>query len=342
MGADTDTADETASSPEDERMALLEINISNTNADSQVVLNDLRLLELLCMYPFLFSRQVSPQQDYNDWGWEQVTKAFNESYEGIPLSTPFSAAELQWRWEILWPLINSLARAKSQIPEPMWKIVVHLNNRLNGEKPKETCNSRCQDLVLSQLPFVEELSHSQRLRLEVEVLDLIMDEERRSQYLYDDMNTRTKRVVQSEYDEFFASIKVKELPPDTLKRLEMDNGSSSSQSQSPNIVNANVTGLVISNVFSSAEEVTNGTNVPVIKIEPVDEDEDGLEPPNSSPIKSNDNLATEGAVTYNVIVPIKSAKEFCKNVRVRLKRLDMDEYMPLSSMRRSSRFTAKH
>ncbi|KAH8236247.1 hypothetical protein KR038_001690 [Drosophila bunnanda] len=327
-------------------MALLEINISNTNADSQIVLNDLRLLELLCMYPFLFSRQVPSQQpgDYNDWGWEQVTKTFNEGYEGLTLSTPFSAAELQWRWETLRPLINSLARAKGQIPEPMWKIVVQLNNRLNAEKLKEPRNSRCQDLVLSQLPFVKELSHSQRLRLEVEVLDLIMDEERRSKYLYDDVTTKTRRTVHNECDEFFASIKVKELPSDTLKRLTMDNGSLSSAPQAPKIMNTNETGLMISNVFSSAEEATNGTNVPVIKIElDEDEDEDGFKPPlpihevDSPTIKSKDNPSMKGAVSLNV-----SAKEFCKNLRVRLKRMDLDEYMPLSSIRRSNRFTTKH
>ncbi|KAH8285441.1 hypothetical protein KR054_009199 [Drosophila jambulina] len=342
MSTDTDSAEEGATSPTDDRMALLEINISNTNANSQIVLNDLRLLELLCMYPFLFSRQVPPHEDadYDNWGWEQVAKAFNESYEGIPLSTPFSTAELQWRWEVLRPLVNSLARAKGDIPDPMWKIVVHLNNRLIAEKPQETENSTCQDLVLGQLPFVEKLSHSQRLRLEVEVLDLIMDEERRSKYLYDDMNIR---MVQSEYDEFFTSIKVKELPADTLKRLTLDVGSSSNPPQAPKIVNANETGLVISNVFSSAEQATNGIILPKIKAEPLDEP--AAEPVPKlplPPIKTSLKSAKEGAVSLNVIVPLSSAKQFCKNLRVRLKRLDLDDYMPLASIRRSSRFTAKH
>ncbi|KAH8252687.1 hypothetical protein KR032_001247, partial [Drosophila birchii] len=314
----------------------LEINTSNTNADSQVVLNDLRLLELLCMYPFLISRKVPKQQDvdYDDWGWEQVSKAFNESYEGIPLSTPFTTAELQWRWGVIRPLINELARAKDQVPEPMWKIVVHLNNRLNAERPKETENSTCQDLVLSQLSFVEQLSHSQRLRLEVEVLDLIMDEERRSKYLYDDMNTQVKRTVEREYNDFFASIKVKELPTDTLKRLTKDIGFSS-PSQAQKIRNANEMGLKISNVFSSAEEATNGTEVPIIKIELLDE-------PAAEEIPlSKDQTAAEGAVSPNVMIPLTSAKNFCKNVRVRLKRLDLDDYLPLASIRRSSRFAQK-
>ncbi|KAH8301766.1 hypothetical protein KR059_011410 [Drosophila kikkawai] len=330
-------------------MALLEINISNTNANSQIVLNDLRLLELLCMYPFLYSRQNSLQQDadYDEWGWEQVSKAFNESYNGIPLSTPFSTAELQWRWEIMRPLIHSLARARGEIPEPMWKIVVHISNRLNAEKAKETVNSECQDLLLSQLPFVEGLSHNQRLRLEVEVLDLIMDEERRTKFLYDEMSTKTKRTVQSEYDQFFATIKVKELPPETLQRLSSDDGcsssSSSSPSRAPNIINANETGLRISHVFTKAEETTNGTNVPEIKTEPVDEPAgEAFQEVCSPPNKSKDGPAKEVAVKLNLFVPIRNAKEFCKKLRVRLKRLDLDEYIPLASIRRSSRFTAKH
>lgn len=303
MSTGTDTADETGESPPADTMAQLEINISNTNASSQTVLNDLRLLELLCKYPFLFSRQVPPvnDSDYEEWGWEQVAKAFNESYEGIPLSAPFTIAELQWRWDILRPLVNSLARAKGQIPEPMWKVVVTVNNRLNAEKSKESWNSKCQDLVLSQLPFVEALTHNQRLHLEVEFMDLILNEERRTKALHDGMTLKEVESVQSDYSQFFAAIKVKELPPDTLLRLAMEDGSSS-PSLSPKIVNAHETDLVISSVFSSADESTNGTTEPEIKTEPIDETEaEALNPP--TPVeevpapasKQNDTQANGGA-----------------------------------------------
>ncbi|EDW01370.1 GH21397 [Drosophila grimshawi] len=55
----------------------VEIHIGNINSNSQIVLNDLRLLELLHKYPFLFGKALAPQadKDYEEWCWRETGKA---------------------------------------------------------------------------------------------------------------------------------------------------------------------------------------------------------------------------------------------------------------------------
>ncbi|XP_016972189.1 uncharacterized protein LOC108039639 [Drosophila rhopaloa] len=306
----TDSAEETLS----QAIPQMEINISNTNSTAQIVLNDLLLMELLCRYPFLFGGHEDAQkdEDYDSWGWDQLATAFNESYEGIQLSAPFSVSELQWRWDKLRPLVGALAKAKGQIPDPLWRVVGDVHRCMQSEKQPEVPKTKCQDLLLSQLPFLNSLSNLQRRRLEVEVLDLILEQERLEKATHK-LGAKEQEAALSEYDEFLKAIRVKELPADTLLRLAMDGFCISREPQSK-ILNGKKSDLMISNVFS-AQDASNG-----VKREP------------------NETAAAKTPQKPRY-VPLKSAKYYIRNLRIRVRRIDFDDHLPLATIRRSSRST---
>jgi len=191
----------------------MEINICNTDASSKIVLNDLQLLELLYSYPFLFSKAVHNHgdEDYEKWGWKEIAKEFNMRYKGLELNTPFTAEELQWRWEVLRPICPSLGKAYGQIPDSLWYIICKINRLINTKLPVRVKQlSQIQKLILNQLPIMEHLTESQQRRLEVEVLDAILTHER-SLHL-EVLSVTTRNIVQNQYDEFLRAIRVKELP----------------------------------------------------------------------------------------------------------------------------------
>ncbi|KAH8358135.1 hypothetical protein KR084_004855 [Drosophila pseudotakahashii] len=318
----TDSAEETETLTSIPKM---EINISNRKSNAEVVLNDLLLMELLCRFPFLFSRQVEPHEDedYDSWGWDQLAKAFNQSYEGVELSAPFSVSDLQARWNKLRPLTSALANAKGEIPEPLWRVVVNVHNRMQAEKPAEVTRTKCQDFFLSQAPFLESLSLLNRRRLEVEVLDLILQEERTEMATHT-MGPKEQEAAQSEYDEFLKAIRVKELPADTLLRLAMD-GFCITPHSKPKVLKSDKSDMVISNVLGG-QGLSNGSKDVEIKTESTNET-----------AKKSDKLSP-GKTRY---VPLKSAKYYIKKLRVRVKRLDLDDHLPLASIRRSNRSAMK-
>ncbi|XP_050743607.1 uncharacterized protein LOC108022661 [Drosophila biarmipes] len=317
----TDSAEETGAHV---NIPQMEINISNTNSKNQIVLNDLLLMELLCKYPFLLVGQGEAQKDadYASWGWEQVAKAFNQNYEGIELSAPFSVSELQWRWNKLISLTGALAKTKGQIPEALSRVVTDVHTRMQAKKQPAAPRTKCQDFLLRQLPFLESLSVLERRRLEVEVLDLILQQERLEKATHT-MGPKEQAAAQSEYDEFLKAIRVKELPADTLLRLAMD-GFCITPQRPPTTANANKSGMVISNE-RGGQGVSNGSKVVAIKTEPKGEAASAAA---KSPGKPR-------------FVPLKSAKYYIKKCRIRVKRMDLDEHLPLASIRRSNRSTPK-
>ncbi|XP_033255631.1 uncharacterized protein LOC117195072 [Drosophila miranda] len=174
MGTEAGTAMDSESG-RDSSVSPMEINISNTNCNSMIVLNDLRLLALITKYPFLYSKAAQPEQDseYDEWAWNQISKEFNASYENLPLSAPFSADELQWRWNLLLPTMGTLSKAKGQIPFQLWSLVTEIERSLsteNLEPPRDL--SMAQNVLLTQLPLVEAMTLNERRRLEVEFLDI--------------------------------------------------------------------------------------------------------------------------------------------------------------------------
>ncbi|XP_017049701.1 uncharacterized protein LOC108093870 [Drosophila ficusphila] len=298
-----------------------EINISNTSTNSQIVLNDLLLMELLCRHPFLFNRNYD--KDYVSWGWEQLTKTFNQSYEAVELVAPFSVTDLQSRWDILRPLIGGLAKAKGQIPDPLWRVVVNVHIAMQLRKIPDGPKTKCQDFLLSQLPYLQSLSEVQRKRLEVEVLDLILDQERLEKATHK-LGPKEQKAAQSEYDEFLKAIRVKELPADTLERLAADGFCIGRQTKSE-IANGHQKDRVISDVCTT-QNVINGSKDDEIKTEPTNEST------NSDGIKADEKLYGKPR-----FVPLKSAKYYVQNFRVRMKKMDLDDHLPLARIRRSNR-----
>nr|ABV55063.1 lethal hybrid rescue protein [Drosophila simulans]ABV55069.1 lethal hybrid rescue protein [Drosophila simulans] len=316
----TDSAEETAIHS---TVPHLEINISNTNISGQIVLNDVLLMEMLARYPFLIIPQVEPKMDveYNSWGWDQLTKSFNQSYESVELSTPFSVTELKLRWVKLRPLLKAFAAAKGQIPEPLFRVMNDVHIRMQSAKPADVPKTKCQEFLLSQLPFVKSLSPAERRHLEVEVLDLILEQERQEKATRQ-LGPIELKTVQSEYEEFLKAIRVKELPANTLLSPAIDGFRISPRNIRPNVASANKR--------ISYNGVSNESNDVKIKTETA------IEPKTEDATKFDDR-----PIETPRYVPLKSAKYYIKSCRIRLKRVEIDDYLPLARILRSRRPTLR-
>nr|ABV55039.1 lethal hybrid rescue protein [Drosophila simulans] len=332
----TDSAEETAIHS---TVPHLEINISNTNISGQIVLNDVLLMEMLARYPFLIIPQVEPKMDveYNSWGWDQLTKSFNQSYESVELSTPFSVTELKLRWVKLRPLLKAFAASKGQIPEPLWRdmndihklqipeplrrVMNDVHIRMQSAKPADVPKTKCQEFLLSQLPFVKSLSPAERRHLEVEVLDLILEQERQEKATRQ-LGPIELKTVQSEYEEFLKAIRVKELPANTLLRPAIDGFRISPRNIRPNVASANKR--------ISYNGVSNESNDVKIKTETA------IEPKTEDATKFD-----ERPIETPRYVPLKSAKYYIKSCRIRVKRVEIDDYLPLARILRSRRPTLR-
>ncbi|XP_030376272.1 uncharacterized protein LOC115625100 [Scaptodrosophila lebanonensis] len=344
--------------------AQLEVNISNINSQNQIVINDLYLLELLFKYPFLFNRRIRPQQDpdYEEWAWEQIAKSFNANYGELPLSAPFSVEELQWRWSNLKPILGNVnTDEKSQIPEQLDSLMKKMQSMM-GEQPPPLVkrNTALQNFLIDHVPLVENLSEQQRRKLEVEVLNAIFQKELSTRATIPMGKLETAR-VQREYDEFLKNIRVKEIPPNATIPVVQPNTSA-------HIVNTCETNLVISSVCSTqnqpllpiienvtstapttesvqtAQEPTWPSSPPYIKPEPEEQSPEHREKVSDKTGKVADTTSIDRETTDNIdnnlglrYVPLKCAKYYIQNVRVRLKRVEIDDYLPLATIRKLSR-----
>lgn len=197
------------------------LEICNTNSSSQIVFNDLRFLEVLYLHPFLISQIVRGHgdEDYEEWGWQQVANCFNASYEQEGLNPFYSAEELQRRWETLKPLCLSFEKEGNEMTEPLSNIISKINVLLWTKRTRNfSQQSRIfsmQALMLQQLGMVERLTEDQRKLLEVEILDTILKAKRN---LYHRRPTKiVEDTAMKQYDKFLCSIRVKELPPDAAR-----------------------------------------------------------------------------------------------------------------------------
>lgn len=242
----------------------VELKDPNINSRSQIVFNDLRLLELLQLHPFLISSAIRGygDKDYEEWGWQQVTDCFNASYEQNGLNPCFLVEDLQRRWEILKPLCLSPNNAAgSQIKEPLLDIIKKTNRLLLYKRPSIKCKSQritaMQHIILQQMPMVERLPQALRRQLEVEILDAIIKSKRQ---LYTKQPVqRIRDTASRQYDQFLWSIRVKELPPHVISNIRNGHCSdhscstSISSSSTAHIVNSKKSDLIISNVCCIAE-----------------------------------------------------------------------------------------
>lgn len=197
------------------------LEIRNTNSSSQIVFNDLRFLEVLYLHPFLISQIVRGygDEDYEEWGWQQVASFFNASYEQEGLNPSYSVEELQQRWETLKSLCLSFEKASNEMPEPLSNILSKINVLLWTKRSRNfSQQSRLysmQALMLQQLAMVERLTEDQRKLLEVEIIDTILKAKRN---LYHRRPTKiVEETAMKQYNNFLCSIRVKELPPDVAR-----------------------------------------------------------------------------------------------------------------------------
>ncbi|XP_017089071.2 uncharacterized protein Lhr [Drosophila bipectinata] len=314
------------------------LNIATRNADSQVVLNDVLLLEQICKYPFLVNCEDA---DYKAWGWNEVAKSFNVAYRDDPFTSRFSVQELQWRWEILKPFVPTLVNAQGDVPEPLWPLVDKINKYLSSASGNDEPKTKCQQLILSKLPSLKKLSKSMLRRLEVEVLDVILQHELLANATQE-FGPKEQNTVENEYSEFLKAIRVKELPNDTLYSLIPKVESSDPDYIKGSEVEKYKMELVITKVFSTNEELPSTSKA--IKREPFE-----------SPVRSvklkQSPASSSGSSPYKKVfqqtqfsprfVPVKSAKYYIKPLRVRVRRLDLDDYISLAAMRRYSRHSQK-
>lgn len=338
----------------------IEINIENINAKSEIVLNDLRLLELIYMHPYLISKAVKPHNDndYEEWGWGQITKAFNSSYDGLNLTTPFSIEELRWRWDILRPMCHSFK--DSQLPTQFRNIMSNIKQLMNGEpQPEFQEDSQTQSLILDQIPFIEQLPFTLQKQLEVEVQNAIFTEEKSVNISLSEEETK---VAQSEYEQFFKTIRVKELTEDDISRKR------STSKATASIANKHESDLVVSQnpVSLQPEPVTKKLEAQHQQPQPKNPQPEPQhpnpepEPPNPEvehpepkPIKLFTQpliIKEEPPDLFEVeqqelkeqlrdtpaqprYVPLYSAMHYVKNVQVRVKRLDLEDYMRLTNVR---------
>lgn len=356
----------------------IEINITNTNANSQIVLNDLRLLELIYMYPYLFSKAVDPQddKDYEEWGWEEIAKAFNHGYEGLQLSTPFSVEELRWRWDILRSICPLFTKQQDRWPKQlhtiMWKI-----SKMMDVKPRANVKgvTPTQLFILNQLPFIEQLSPTLQRQLEVEVLDAIFSEEREGRSVCKSLGEKEAQLVQSDYDEFFKKICVKDLPksitsisinrsnfnnlhcmPDPKHpQPEPEHTHPEPQSEPENPQPASEHSQPKPGHSQSKSEPPRPEPEPEpqytqSEYQQAEPEHPQPEPEYASPeppyllkveqqkLQSQSEVAPVQKDDLQMrYVPLKSAKHYVKRVQVRLKRLDLKDHLPMSNVRRKSK-----
>ena len=326
----------------------MEINICNTDANSRIVLNDLQLLEQLYLYPFLLSKAVvgHGDKDYTEWSWQQIVRDFNLSYQGLELSTPFTVEELQWRWEILRPICPSLGKACGQIPDALWYVICKIN-RLLSCKPSARVKppSAAKQLILNQLPMVEQLTESQQRRLEVEVLDAILSHER--SVLLEPPSQKTKDIVQYQYNEFLKAIRIKELPVSSVSHSGIPESSSDSPTASKELSCTLTNGIDSSNDNSNAASSCD-SNLVISNVCGQQESLEELPPiPSATPpldfkaepyqlTSVQQQSAKEVNSTHPAelrFVPLKSAKYYTKKLKVKVKRMDFQKYLALTQIK---------
>ncbi|XP_073813560.1 lethal hybrid rescue [Musca autumnalis] len=186
------------------------LNISNVNAQGKTVLNDGKLLELIQQYPFIYNPRVRSygDDDYTMWAWKRINAAFNRSYENDPFAA-FSISDLMSRWQVLKPLIQCLSKAYDlqAVPSSLRQSVLHINAEL--EDPRSNCNQKTntpvQKLLQDNMSEIAKLPLEQRLALEKEVLDLLLNAELDGKQIKK-LDAQEKRQANQEADDLLKDI----------------------------------------------------------------------------------------------------------------------------------------
>lgn len=331
------------------------LNVNNVDSSGGVVLNDEKLLEFIQMYPFLYNPRVRPFQDpdYDDWAWNRITSAFNVIYKGFLPPVFFTKADLQRRWNKLQPIIKKMAKMLdlTAIPEPLRQLIVKISVQLEDQFTDVRVNSLspAQQIINENMKMVEQLPLNRRLQLEAEMMELILSGELETKATVK-LTEWNLQSVEEEYEELLNLMDIKEIivlksTDNSLKAEKTDN----SQEQLVSSTTSNALyeiSLASDSSSDTKDEASNNVDFEA-------EMGDGTQIYKTSRYNKNksDGDMQPASTKYNNIllkpdtetqwVPLKDASKNVKRCLVRLKRTNMEDYVPLSLIKRQRKSSTR-
>lgn len=322
------------------------LNVNNVDSAGGVVLNDEKLLELIQLYPFLYNPRVRPFQDadYDDWAWNRITSAFNVSYTGFLPAVYFTKDDLQRRWNKLQPIIKKMAKMLdlTAIPEPLRQIIVKISIQLEDQVTDVRVNnlSSAQKIIYNNMKMVSQLPLNRRLQLEAEMMDLILKAELESKATIKLTYTHLKN-IENEYEELLNLMDLKELI--VLKSTDttfVNEATDNSQEQIVTSTTSNGTCEICLGSDSSSDTKYESLNI--IDFEAEMGSGSQIYKPSCqikkemTETESNVKIAVPLKVQW---VPLKDASKHVRRCIIKLKRTNMEDYIPLSHIKRHRRST---
>ncbi|XP_017481968.1 PREDICTED: uncharacterized protein LOC108371006 [Rhagoletis zephyria] len=331
------------------------LNVNNVDSAGGVVLNDEKLLEFIQMYPFLYNPRVRPFEDpdYDEWAWNRITSAFNVTYTGFLPPVLFTKADLQRRWNKLQPIIKKMAKMLdlTAIPEPLRQLIVKISIQLEDQFTDVRVNSLspAQQIINDNMKMVEQLPLNKRLQLEAEMMELILSGELEAKATVK-LTEWNLQSVEEEYDELLNLMNIKELI--VLKSTDtplMNEAIDNSQEQLVSSTTSNASCEINLASDSSSDAKYEGTNVIDFEAEMGDgtqiyksprynknKIDDGLQPASAKYRKIS--LKPKTVMQW---VPLEDAHKYVNRCMVRLKRTNMEDYIPLSFIRRQRKSSTR-
>ncbi|XP_067634431.1 uncharacterized protein Lhr [Eurosta solidaginis] len=306
------------------------LNVNNVDSTGGFVLNDEKLLELVQLYPFLYNPRVRPFQDsdYDDWAWNRITSAFNQNYVGLLPPVIFDKIELQRRWEKLKPIIKKMAKMLdlTAIPEPLRQMIVKISIQLEDQVTDVRINlpSDAQQIIYANMEMVGRLPLEKRLQLEAEIMDFILNAELDNKATIK-LTGWNAAVANDEYEALLNAMDMKELL--LLKSTEQIDTTDNSQEQTVTSTTSNGVYEIISmNGDSSSDMMYESGN---------DVDFEAAMG-SGTQIYKRKTFNSRKRLQHQWI-DLQDADKFVKRVVVRLKRINLEDYIPLSQIKRQRR-----
>ncbi|XP_054737624.1 uncharacterized protein LOC129244048 isoform X2 [Anastrepha obliqua] len=314
------------------------LNVNNVDSSGCVVLNDEKLLELIQLYPFLYNPRVRPFQDadYDDWAWNRITSAFNLTYTGFLPPVLFTKDDLLRRWNKLQPIIMKMAKMLdlTAIPEPLRQIIVKINIQLEDQITDVRTNNltQAQQIIYDNMRMVEQLPLTRRLQLEAEMMDLILNTELDSKATIK-LTDANLLSVDDEYEELLDLMDIKELIvlKSTYKPCMTEiKDNSQEQLVTSTTSNASYETSLPSDNSSARMPKMNKKSKTIKKVLP--KIKSGIPAAQISPLKS---------ATQTQWFPLKDSSKYVKRCLVRIKRTNMEDYIPLSYISRQRKTSTR-
>ncbi|XP_053962561.1 uncharacterized protein LOC128866087 isoform X2 [Anastrepha ludens] len=314
------------------------LNVNNVDSSGCVVLNDEKLLELIQLYPFLYNPRVRPFQDadYDDWAWNRITSAFNLTYTGFLPPVLFTKDDLLRRWNKLQPIIMKMAKMLdlTAIPEPLRQIIVKINIQLEDQITDVRTNNltQAQQIIYDNMKMVEQLPLSRRLQLEAEMMDLVLNTELDSKATIK-LTDANLSSVDDEYEELLDLMDIKELIvlKSTYKPCMTEiKDNSQEQLVTSTTSNASYETSLLSENSSARMPKMNKKSKTIKKVLPkiISEIPAG-------------QISLLKSATQTQWFPLKDSSKYVKRCLVRIKRTNMEDYIPLSYISRQRKTSTR-